>query len=153
MPAKSHGESNTKLYKCWVWMRKRCRDINDPKNYRYAGRGITVCDEWEKSFESFRGWAIANGYKEELTIDRIENDGNYEPSNCRWVTRKKQNNNRSDNNLITYNGKTQTLHEWTDELDLPYHETWQRIYRLHWSIEDAFTLKRYERRNKNEKNS
>lgn len=151
MAMRLHGASRTKLYKCWLWMRKRCRDRTNPKNYRYAGRGIKVCDEWEQSFEAFRDWALANGYQEGLTIDRIDNDGNYEPNNCRWVTRKIQNNNRSDNNVITYKGKTQTLREWCDELGLIYHRIYDRIYRCHWPIEEAFTHKKYERGNKNEK--
>lgn len=151
MGRKIHGESRTRLYKLWMWMRKRCRDKTDPKNYRYGGRGITVCDEWENSYLAFKEWSMSHGYSEELTLDRIDNDGNYSPDNCRWVSRKVQNNNRSDNILITYMGKTQSLHAWTDELNLPYHEVWQRIYRCGWSIEDAFTLKKYERGNKNEK--
>lgn len=146
MPAKSHGASNTQLYKCWVWMRKRCRDPADSKNKRYAGRGIKVCDEWDNNFETFKEWAINNGYEKGLTIDRINNDGDYQPDNCRWITRKQQNNNRNDNIRIEYKGEIKTLHEWTDQLNIPYYMTWQRIFRCHWSVNDAFTIKKYKRR-------
>lgn len=151
MSKRMHGESRTRLYKRWLWMRKRCNDKNDPKNYRYGGRGITVCSEWENSYLAFKQWAMSHGYSDELTLDRIDNDKGYSPDNCRWVNSKIQNNNRSDNILITYMGKTQSLHAWTDELNLPYHAVWQRINRCGWSIEKAFTLKKYERGNKNEK--
>lgn len=89
-----HGESRTRLYNIWIHMRNRC---GKPKadNYKYYGaRGICVCDEWKNSYETFRNWALANGYKENLTIDRIDVDGNYEPSNCRWTTVAEQNANK-----------------------------------------------------------
>ena len=83
-----HGMSHTRLYRIWNAMKQRCENPKAISFPRYGGRGIAVCTEWKNSFEAFRNWAMANGYSDKLTIDRINNDGNYEPSNCRWVTNK-----------------------------------------------------------------
>lgn len=90
----THGKSKTKLYHVWASMKDRCNNPNNKRGARYyQPKGITYCKEWE-SFEPFHEWAISHGYEEGLTLDRINNDGNYEPSNCRWVTMKVQNNNK-----------------------------------------------------------
>lgn len=101
-------------------MKQRCYNKNSTKYHRYGGRGITICDEWLKNPQSFVDWSMDNGYADNLTIDRINNDGNYEPSNCRWATKKEQANNTSTNHRITYNGETHTLKEWSEKLGISY---------------------------------
>lgn len=89
-----HGEGKTRLYMAWQNMKRRCTNENDIHFSRYGGRGIRVCDEWMDSYIAFRDWSFSHGYEDNLEIDRIDNDGGYEPSNCRWVTRSQQLSNR-----------------------------------------------------------
>ena len=91
---KKHGMSNTRIYQIWADMKDRCFNENNKFYKRYGGRGITVCDEWSHDFQTFYDWAISNGYSDNLTIDRKDNDGNYEPSNCRWSTQHEQSMNK-----------------------------------------------------------
>lgn len=116
LKGEKHGKSYTRLYHIFKGMKERCYNINT-KHYKiYGGRGITICDEWLDKFMNFYNWAIDNGYKKGLTIDRIDVNGNYEPNNCRWVDQKIQANNRRSNVYLTYNGKTQTITRWSEEL-------------------------------------
>ena len=116
-----HGKRNTRIYGIYQKMKQRCYNKNNSNYIRYGARGIKICDEWldkENGFINFYNWSMRNGYTDKLTIDRINNDGNYEPSNCRWVTNKIQSNNRRSNIFITYKNKTQTMTEWADEFGI-----------------------------------
>lgn len=109
---------NIKLYNIWCGIKKRCYNQNFWAFDRYGGRGITMCEEWKNNFMSFYNWAINNGYKDNLTIDRINNNGNYEPNNCRWVSMKEQCRNKNNNHLLTYNNETHCISEWIELLKM-----------------------------------
>ena len=140
-----------KLSKVFYGMKKRCYDTTNPNYKYYGGRGVIICSEWNdseiiktetgratKGWLAFKKWALESGYQENLQIDRINVNGNYEPSNCRWITHKEQCNNRRSNRIITYKGKTQNLKKWCEELSLKYKLIEDRLNRYHWSIERAF---------------
>lgn len=111
---KTHGRTKTRLHHIWSGMKQRC-GLESVESYkRYGARGITVCDEWKDDYLAFESWALANGYREGLTIDRKDNNGNYCPDNCQWATPKQQARNRSDNRTLTYNGETKTISEWAE---------------------------------------
>lgn len=133
----SHKKSGTRIYKEWLAMRRRCNNPNDKCYHRWGGRGIKVCDEWDNSFQNFYDWAIANGYSDNLTIDRIDNDGNYEPSNCRWVSNRDQCNNRSSNIKITIGCATKTLIQWCEIFKLDYRMVHARYHRNNVSSLDS----------------
>lgn len=114
-----HGLKGTKLYNTWLHIKTRCYNQNYNRYKDWGGRGITMCDEWLHDPVAFYDWAMSNGYKEDLTIDRIDVNGNYEPDNCRWVDRKTQSNNRRDNVKFTYDNKTLTIAQWSRELGIP----------------------------------
>ena len=116
----THGHRHDKIYKIWEAMKRRCSSTKDKRYNRYGGRGITVCEEWAHNFQAFYDWSMQNGYLEGLTIDRIDVDGNYEPSNCRWVTKKEQNRNYSRNHYITYNGTTKCVKDWAEHFEINY---------------------------------
>lgn len=133
---RTHGLCGTKIYHVWEVMKCRCY-LKSSKDYaNYGGRGIVICDEW-KDPKVFCDWAMANGYKEGLSIDRINNNGNYEPSNCRWVDNFAQANNKRNNLRISYKGETKTLAQWCNELEIPYKRTHLRL-RRGWDVERAF---------------
>lgn len=116
--ATTHGESKTRLYREWKRIKKVCRNPNDPHYHHYGGRGITYAPEWE-TFEPFKAWAMAAGYRDDLEIDRIDNNGNYEPSNCRWTDRKTNVRNRRNSFRLTLGGETKTAAEWAEITGLP----------------------------------
>lgn len=117
-----HGLSNTRIYRQYKGMKNRCYDKNRNCYKHYGGRGIKVCDEWlgENGFINFYDWSMKNGYSDELTIDRINVNGNYEPSNCRWATIEQQANNRRNNLRYTLNGITMTASEWAKYSGINY---------------------------------
>lgn len=134
----THGLSRSRLYSEWHGMKGRCLNPRAKRYKGYGGRGITVCDEWRDSFEAFQDWALANGYQDDLTIDRIDNDGPYSPENCRWVTNREQQNNRRNNHLLSYNSKEQTIAKWAEETGLDWMVIYDRI-RNGWTIERTLT--------------
>jgi hypothetical protein len=133
-----HGQSASRLYTIWCALKRRCNNKNGEQYKDYGERGVTVCDEW-RSFEPFREWAMANGYRDDLTIDRKDNNGNYCPENCRWATRKEQANNRRNTIKIEFDGMSKTLSEWSEIVGIPYLTIWRRIYQRDWPIEKALT--------------
>lgn len=138
---RTHGLTHTRIHNIWNKIRRRCNDIRDKLYCYYGERGIAVCEEWVKDFKNFYDWAMAHGYNDSLTLDRIDVNGNYCPENCRWVNMKVQGNNRRNNINITYQGKTQTLKQWCEELNLDYKLTHRRIRYDGWSVEKAFLYK------------
>ena len=134
---RTHGMSHTRLHNIWLTMRQRCEKPRCSTYHKYGAKGIKVCEEWS-SFEVFRDWAFANGYTDDLTIDRIDPCGNYEPSNCRWATQKEQQNNRTNNVLLTYQGETHCLVEWESITGIPYHILYDR-YRRKWDVDRIFS--------------
>lgn len=128
---------NKKLY--WVYhaMIQRCYMTNCKQFPRYGLRGIKVCKEWLTDKTSFYKWALENGYKEGLTLDRIDNDGNYEPSNCAWVSNKENTNHNSRTHFLTYMGKTQSMSKWAEESGINYSTLRNRINRSKMPVEKA----------------
>ena len=116
-PNYKHGFADTRPYRIWTLMKDRCSNPKHPYYYRYGGRGIKVCNEWLHDFQAFHTWATANGYDEtaprgQCTLDRINNDGNYCPENCRWVDMVEQSRNRCTNVVIEFRGERKSIAEW-----------------------------------------
>lgn len=130
-----HGDSKTRLYGIFLDIHKRCENPKMWAYDRYGGRGVTVCEEWS-NFPCFKEWAIANGYADDLTIDRINNDEGYSPSNCRWVNRKVQGNNKSNNVRYEYKGEMYTASELSDISGIKYHTIIGRLTKG-WSVAKA----------------
>ena len=107
-----------KLQKVFRSMIYRYYNENNRVYKYYGGKGVTICDEWLQSFDNFYNWALLNGYKEGLSIDRIDVNGSYSPKNCRWATMEEQSRNRTNTVLVEYNGKKMTLREWSEELNI-----------------------------------
>jgi hypothetical protein len=130
----THGQSKTRLYYIWVSMKARCCNPRNHAFADYGGRGIVVCSEWRDSFESFRDWAIGAGYSNELTLDRYPNqNGNYEPSNCRWATWPQQQRNRRNTRYVEYEGKRVPLAALAESAGI-------RVTTLHGRLESGWDL-------------
>lgn len=133
-------KDNYRLWSVYHSMKKRCYNENCKRYKDYGGRGIKVCDEWLIGFDNFAEWALSNGYTENLTLDRKDNDKGYSPDNCQWVTNKENCNNTRRNLNIEYMGETKTLAEWCRELNLNYYTVQKRL-KKGWSVERAFKEK------------
>lgn len=146
-----HGDSRERIHNIWYLIKFRCEDPTCPHYNRYGGRGIKMCEEWSNGIDgyfNFKNWSMKNGYSDDLTVDRIDNDGDYSPGNCRWVDTYVQGNNKRNNVLIEYEGRTQSLSQWARELDVPMRSLYNRIRVLGWDTERAFT-KPYRKSNRN----
>lgn len=110
--------TQSRLYHIWIGIKDRCGNENNSSFRYYGGRGISVCEEWKHDFATFRDWALSNGYDDKLTIERVDNNGNYCPENCTFATMKQQSNNRRNGAYLSYGGKTHTIAEWSDILGI-----------------------------------
>ena len=133
---KTHGFCGTRLYREWAGIIQRCENELNTSYDRYGAIGISVCEEWHK-FEPFAEWALANGYSDELTIDRIDSTGNYEPSNCRWVGNLEQANNKRTNVSVEVLGEVHTIAEWARIYGMKYHTLYDRVQKG-WSENELF---------------
>lgn len=141
----THKMSCSKPWFCWAHIKQRCLNKKDKFYKNYGGRGIKICKKW-LDFEGF--WEdMKDGYKDNLTLDRIDNDGNYCKKNCRWITHKQQQRNKTNNNFITVNGKTKTVSEWEEKMGFSRNTIYSRINLCGWSEEKAVTTPlKYKRR-------
>lgn len=133
-----HGMWKSREYVTWIAMIRRCHTKTEPSYSKYGARGIRVCDRWRERFENFYE-DMGPRPSDKHSLDRINNDGNYEPNNCRWVTMKVQGNNRSTNRMIYFNGQSRSMKQWCEHLNLPYSTIGQRIL-SGWSNSDALTV-------------
>lgn len=124
------------IYDAWRNMKRRCYYKNSGYYQNYGGRGICVCAEWREDYNVFLAWALDHNWKEGLTLDRINNDGMYQPSNCRWITQSEQLLNRRNNHIIEYNGEIKTLKEWSDALNINFQTLAKRLH--NWGMPRAF---------------
>ena len=132
------GVAGDRLHRIWSRMKQRCYNNNCAQYNNYGGRGITICDEWRTSYSAFKEWALANGYKDDLSLDRIDVNSGYSPSNCRWATAKEQSRNKRNNRYITFRGVTLSLAEWSERSGLKAMTLYNRIA-SGWSVEKALT--------------
>ncbi len=132
-----HGEYN-RLYAIWSHMIDRCHNPKNPSYRNYGKRGITVCDEWKNDVNSFMEWANKNGYSDNLSIDRIDNNKGYSPDNCRWADRETQGNNKRNNIILEYHGERKTITQWSKIIGISRGTLAGRYY-SGWSVEKILT--------------
>lgn len=137
---RTHGKGDTRLYSIWTNMKTRCNNKNTPTYEYYGRRGIRLSKEWDEDFRSFYDWAIENGYRETLTIERLDCNGNYEPSNCTWIKRSEQNKNRRNNIIIDINGESSTLRDWCIRFGLVYKNVHQYMLRKNQTAEKTLRI-------------
>lgn len=134
----THRMSRSRIYRIWCDMKNRCYNPNVPNYHNYGGRGIKVCNEWLDP-TTFIAWANESGYADNLTIERIDIDGDYEPSNCKWITLKEQQWNKTTSKYITIDGETKCLREWCEQFGMNYRTVHHRIKYLGWEPKKALT--------------
>ena len=137
-----HGDTDSRLYNVWSAIKRRCYNSKVPEYKNYGGRGISMCKDWKDDYSSFRDWAYQAGYDKAAprgvcTIDRIDNDGDYSPNNCRWVTQKMQMNNVRYNRHVEYQGESYTISQLAELVGIPYERLYQRIGVYGFNVEDA----------------
>lgn len=135
-----HNMSKTRIYNIYHKMISRCHNPNEKEYKNYGARGITVCEQWRNDFNSFVEWSMDNGYKSDLSIDRVDNEKGYSPDNCRWATFKQQENNRRNNHFLTFRNERHTLSEWGDITGIGQDNIYARL-KLGWSVERTLTEK------------
>lgn len=135
-----HGTIKNRLYRIWANMKSRCYNPKASRYEHYGGKGVIVCNEWLHDFKTFYDWAMSHGYQDDLSIDRIDVNGNYEPGNCRWESPKGQANNLSVNRKITFNGITKTLAEWAAITGIDRRTIAARLDVRGWNVEKALTV-------------
>lgn len=144
-----HGEAGTRLYRIWAGMKQRCTNPKNPAFISYGGRGISVCPEWI-GFEGFQSWSHSNGYRDDLCLNRLNNDGNYSLDNCEWTTQKQQTRNTRRSNRITAWGETKTVMEWSEDgrCVVSYYCLRSRLGKHGFSPEEAIALPKGTRKSK-----
>ena len=130
-------KDNLSLWYRWHGIKKRCLNENDERYHQYGGRGIKICPEWLESFDNFAEWALSHGYAENLTLERIDVNGDYCPENCKWITLQEQAFNKRGTKWVDYKGEHTQLKKLCERLGVTYDTVHDRIYKRGWSVEDA----------------
>ena len=133
-----HGMKKTRIYRIWQGIKQRTTNPNNGEFSEYGGRGVDICVEWANSFESFKQWSFENGYSDNLSIDRIDNNKGYSPDNCRWADRETQGNNKRNNIVLEYHGERKTITQWSKIIGISRGTLAGRYY-SGWSVEKILT--------------